>query len=99
MSSYNMYNSAINKQHSRTFQLPNNKMKIVNRYFINKTSSEFKNLYSRGYNIHDIYYDGDSEVYTQPEFKTCELKNTKSEIEILMSNGYSVYDVYYDSNE
>jgi hypothetical protein len=61
---------------------------------------EIKILQSRGYNVNDVYYDGEydlsDDLYKKPNFKTCELKKTKTDIETLIDNGFSVYDIYYD---
>lgn len=80
--------------------------KIKNRILVNNQHvKEIKSLHSRGYNVNDVYYDGEYdlsyELYPKPEFKTCQVKNqvkkTKTGIENLIDNGFSVYDIYYDA--
>ncbi len=92
--SFNMSQSITNRN---TQIIPKNK--YSKPLFMKKSYQEMKNLYSRGYSVHDIYYDGevDTTVYTQPEFKSCPVKNTKTDIEIFIDKGNSVYDIFYDS--
>lgn len=84
--------------YSKSMLIPTTNI-YLNKNINKNNQKEMKNLYSRGYDIHDIYYDGDNDietdvVYKQPEFKTCQVKQLKTEIEVLIEKGYDVYDIY-----